>query len=115
MGVVTLVGPSDLPYNPFSVGHEIKILMEPRNSTVLEHSAKTLGKTTAKLAVGGGAGLLRRVILRVGFGVGNRIRLLYLKASTRYVKRYAERHGLIKVLGMRAPARMEDLYTRAAL
>lgn len=37
---------------------------------------------------------------------------LIFQASRDYIKNYTERHGLVKVLGMREPVRLESIYTQ---
>lgn len=40
---------------------------------------------------------------------------LVVQASEKYVKKYSERHGMLKVLGMREPVTLESLYTSVQL
>ena len=40
---------------------------------------------------------------------------LIFKASNQYTKNYEERHGILKVLGMREPVKLESIYTTVQL
>ena len=42
-------------------------------------------------------------------------RELIFKASNQYTKNYTERHGILKVLGMREPVKLESIYTTVQL
>ncbi|BAZ08231.1 putative signal transduction protein with Nacht domain [Calothrix sp. NIES-4071] len=43
--------------------------------------------------------------------LGKNIQQMIFSASKKYVENYAERHGKLKVLGMREPVKLEDVYT----
>jgi predicted NACHT family NTPase len=48
-------------------------------------------------------------VKRINFG--DNIQQAVFNASKKYVENYAERHGKLKVLGMREPVKLEDVYT----
>jgi type VI protein secretion system component VasK len=43
--------------------------------------------------------------------IGKAAQQAYFDASKKYIQNYAERHGSLKVLGMREPVSLESVYT----
>lgn len=52
-----------------------------------------------------------RALDAIGKGVNEQTQQLIFTASQQYAKNYAERHGTLKVLGMREPISLETVYT----
>jgi len=59
-------------------------------------------------SVWGGGGKLLRIF---GKGLDENTKKLIFNASHQYEKNYRERHGLLKVLGMKKPMQLESIYT----
>jgi NACHT domain len=79
--------------------------LEPLALKVAEEAAKSIAGIFIKSAWDGGGGLLNRMNL------SQNIQQAVFNASRKYVDNYAERHGNLKVLGMREPVKLEDVYT----
>lgn len=67
----------------------------------------SLATIFSKVVVEGGGKLLTWM----GKNLDEKTRLSISKASEQYIKNYAERHGILKVLGMREPVQLESVYT----
>jgi NACHT domain len=79
--------------------------LEPFALKVAEEGAKSLAGIVVKFAWDGGGGLLKRMDLK------ENIQQMIFSASRKYVENYVERYGKLKVLGMREPVKLEDVYT----
>ncbi len=51
----------------------------------------------------------------LGKGVNEKTKGLIFAASKKYVENYAQRHGILKVLGMKEPVTLESVYTNVRL
>jgi len=49
------------------------------------------------------------------YDLGQNIKETIFQASGAYIKKYTERHGIVKVLGMREPVTLESIYTTVQL
>ncbi|MGL6342027.1 MAG: NACHT domain-containing protein [Waterburya sp.] len=57
----------------------------------------------------------KTVIPWVGKGLSEKTQELIYQASGQYAKNYCDRHGILKVLGMREPVSLESIYTAVQL
>lgn len=73
-------------------------------------AAATAGLTTlvTDIIKGQGSNALTRLFSQ---DIGKGMQQAYFDASKKYIQTYAERHGSLKVLGMREPVSLESVYT----
>ncbi|MCY7277547.1 MAG: NACHT domain-containing protein, partial [Phormidesmis sp. CAN_BIN44] len=73
-------------------------------------AAATAGLTAlvTDIIKGQGSGVLTRLLNQ---DIGKGMQQAYFDASKKYIQNYAERHGSLKVLGMREPVSLESVYT----
>ena len=72
---------------------------------VLIEAAKSLAGIVTKSAWETGGGWLSRMKFN------ENIQQAVFNASKKYVESYANRHGILKILGMREPVKLENIYT----
>lgn len=73
-------------------------------------AAGTAGLTSlvTDIVKGQGSSVLNRFLSQ---DIGKVAKQVYFKASKRYIQNYTERHGSLKVLGMREPVSLDAVYT----
>ncbi len=81
--------------------------MEPLVATVAASAVSGVAVPIFQSLWGGGGKLLGLF----GKTLDEKTRELIFTASNQYVQNYAERHGILKVLGMREPVKLESVYT----
>ncbi len=74
---------------------------------LLQAASLSLATIVSKVLWEGGG----KVLAWVGKGLDVKTEQAIAKASEQYIRNYSDRHGLIKVLGMREPVSLESVYT----
>ena len=90
---------------------------------MLDSEAHDRIRTLNSSCGGAVAGIVTKTLVEQGAGLakilGRRISTstqeVIFSASKTYVKKYTERHGILKVLGMKEPVSLESVYTYVRL
>ena len=74
---------------------------------IIDAAAKSMTGVVIKTAWDQGSNFLSRF----GKGLNENTQKLIYNAAEQYIKNYSNRNGILKVLGMREPVNLDDIYT----